>query len=551
MYGVSQADIVKLNPGSNEKIYVGRTLRIPRILTNAVKETFHTIEKGETLYRLTVKYGVSAKLICEANPGLSADNFRIGEVIRIPSEKEQILSGEPVPAESSTAATTLPASVESRCRSMHKVKRKETVYSISRKYAISEAELIAANPELKGEDKIKKGTLLCIPYPAQETTDTDKSKLPPTDSELFDANKTPWKRISTVRAAIILPFLEGGEQNKTTLRTVEYYEGFLMAVDSLKRKGVSIDLYTYNSGNDKNTLNAILAKPEMTRMDVIFGPLHPVQIKPLADFADRHNIRLVIPFTSKDNTVFQNPSIYQVNTPQSYLYSEVYNHFVRQFPAAHVIFVEATNDTQEKADFIKGLKDELYNHGIPSATIPESATADELKTLLRADRQNIFLPTSGSNITLIKILPQLTLLVRSNPEAAVHLFGYPEWQTYTKDHLEAFFELDTYFYSSFYTNNLLPASIRFIHNYRKWYGKEMDDSYPRFGMLGFDTGFFFLNGLWRYGSNFEQKMQEMSLIPIQTGFKFERVNNFGGFINRKVFFVHFTRNYELLKLDYD
>lgn len=43
----------------------------------------------------------------------------------------------------------------------------------------------------------------------------------------------------------------------------------------------------------------------------------------------------------------------------------------------------------------------------------------------------------------------------------------------------------------------------------------------------------------------------MDLVPIQTGFKFQRVNNWGGFINKKVFFVHFTKNYELVKLDYD
>ena len=28
MYGISQSDIVKLNPGSDDKIYVGRALRI-------------------------------------------------------------------------------------------------------------------------------------------------------------------------------------------------------------------------------------------------------------------------------------------------------------------------------------------------------------------------------------------------------------------------------------------------------------------------------------------------------------------------------------------
>ena len=69
--------------------------------------------------------------------------------------------------------------------------------------------------------------------------------------------------------------------------------------------------------------------------------------------------------------------------------------------------------------------------------------------------------------------------------------------------------------------------------------------------LGFDTGYFFLKGLSRYGSELEKNMQRMDLVPIQTGFKFQRVNNWGGFINKKVFFVHFTKNYELVKLDYD
>ena len=497
MYGVTQSDIVKLNPGSDEKIFVGRTLRIPRTAANTQTETFHTIAQGETLYRLTVKYGVSAKAICDANPGLSAENFR----------------------------------------------------SISREYGISEAELIAANPELQGEDKIKKGTFLCIPYPTAQVEKPAQPQVAPSNSELFSENKKETERFSTIKAALILPFLDVSKSEAA--RMVEYYEGFLMAVDSLKRSGVSIDLYTYNSGPENASLNPILSKKEMKDMDIIFGPLHQQQVKPLADFAQKNDIRLVVPFTSKDNNVFRNPSIYQINTPQSYLYSEVYDHFVRQFPNANVIFIEASTGTKDKVEFIKGLKDELKNRSIPMKSLKEDATVESLKTVLRTDRENIFIPTSGNNMTLIKILPQLTLLVRDNPESNIHLFGYPEWQTYTKDHLEAFFELDTYFYSSFYTNNLLPAAINFTKSYRRWYGKEMDERYPKFGMLGFDTGYFFLKGLSRYGSELEKNMQRMDLVPIQTGFKFQRVNNWGGFINKKVFFVHFTKNYELVKLDYD
>lgn len=552
MYGVSQSDIVKLNPGSDDKIYVGRTLRIPRTETGVQKETFHTIAAGETLYRLTVQYNVSAKDICEANPGLSAENFKIGQVIRIPNASESTTT-----AAGQTSATVQPDAsaiqgpVQSRCRDMHKVKRRETVYSISREYGISEAELIAANPELKGETKIKKGTFLCIPYPSASLQEPAQPQTVPTDSELFRENKKAGECIGTIKAAVILPFLPDGASKSDAAKMVEYYEGFLMAVDSLKRSGTSIDLYTYSSGPATSSLNSILGKSEMKDMDIIFGPLHQQHIKPLADFADKHDIRLVIPFTSKDNTVFRNPSVYQINTPQSYLYSEVYDHFVRQFPNANVIFIEASQGTKEKADFIKGLKEELRNRSIPMKNLKENATVESMKAVLSPDRENIFIPTSGSNLTLIRILPQLTMLVREQTDSRIHLFGYPEWQTYTKDHLEAFFELDTYFYSSFYTNNLLPAAINFTKSYRRWYGKDMDERYPKFGMLGFDTGYFFLKGLSKYGSGLEKCLDRMELIPIQTGFKFQRVNNWGGFINRKVFFVHFTKNFELVKLDFD
>ena len=41
MYNISQADIVKLNPGSDDKIYVGRTLRIPRTDANCKRNFPH------------------------------------------------------------------------------------------------------------------------------------------------------------------------------------------------------------------------------------------------------------------------------------------------------------------------------------------------------------------------------------------------------------------------------------------------------------------------------------------------------------------------------
>lgn len=555
MYNVTTGDIIKMNPGSEDKIKAGETLKIPQKSGGTEQQKFHTIQAGETLYKLTQRYGVTAQRICQANPGLSAENFRIGQVIAIPaqpvSSEEAII--EEVKSTVSQTPTT-PTPLKPKCRDMHKVQRKETIFSISRQYGITEAELIAANPELRTE-KLKKGKFLCIPY-AQETkaeTPSVKPTVIPTDDQLFDESKKEARKISTIKAAVMLPFMTDGSGNRDEqARMVEYYEGFLMAVDSLKEKGVSVDLYTYDTRNNASSIKAILEKSEMKNMNIIFGPAYPDQVKPVAEFAKKNNIRLVVPFTSKGNEVFNNPSIYQINTPQSYLYSEVYEHFLRRFTTANVIFLDAADGDKDKVEFIKGLKEELKNKRIPFTELKgEDITPESLKGAMNHIMDNVFIPTSGTNVALIKLLPQLIVTLRDNPDYRMHLFGYPEWQTYTHDHLASFYELDTYFYSSFYTNNLFPEAVQFSSAYRKWYSKDMLNSFPKYGMLGFDTGYFFLKGLSQYGNNLEEKLSKVTVTPIQTGFKFDRVNNWGGFINRKVFFVHFTKDFELIKLDFE
>ena len=558
MYNVPIADIVKLNPGSDERIKVGQILKIPQ--TNAENQViFHTIQPGETLYKLSVKHGVSVERICRANPGLSVKNFRIGQVIAIPPSGK-VSSEVKAPAPVETPQVQTPQKNEPlkpKCRDMHKVERKETVYSICRMYGITEDELIAANPEIKNK-KLKKGKFLCIPYAKQSVTATPKAPAQQeestmTDAQLFDKNKKESKKFSSIKAALVLPFnTDGTGTRDEQIRMVEYYEGFLMALDSLKKTGVSVDLHTFDSGKSTVSVNQILQKAEMKNMDIIFGPAYADQVKPMAEFAEKNNIRLVIPFASKGEDVFNNPFVYQINTPQSYLYSEVYEHYLRKFPKAHVVFLDAETGHTDKVDFIKGLKEELKNNQITYKELKgENINPEGMKLVVDSLRENVIIPTSGKNVALIKILPQMIVTSREHPNYNMKIFGYPEWQTYTDDHLASFFELDTYFYSSFYTNNLFPEAIKFTNAYRKWYSKDMANTFPKYGMLGFDTAFFFLKGLHQYGSNFEDNMNQMQLTPIQTGFKFERVNNWGGFINRKVFFVNFTKNFELIKLDFE
>lgn len=547
MYNVSVDDIVRLNPGSKEQIRAGQALKIPQEQgSDQNGKQFHTIQSGETLYQLTVKYNVTAQAICAANPGLSAKNFRIGQVIVIPAQEKETAVQE-APAQQETTVR------KNEWRDMHKVARKETIFSISQEYGITQEELIAANPELK-DGKLKRGSFLFIPYPkSQESAKVEaQPQTAPSNEELFNENSIVKKQIKTIKVALMLPFTPTGNQDEQT-RMVEFYEGFLMAVDSLKRQGVSTDIYTYDTKGTMAGVNAVLAQSRLKDMDIIFGPARQNSIAPVAAFAEKHNIRLVVPFSPKVDQVFKSPNIYQINTPQSYLYSNVYEHFIRKFGKTNVIFIDDGNGDKEKTEFIKGMKSELKDNNVRFKHIQLTGEIDANKVIAAMDtlQENIFIPTSGRNTALTRLIPHLTLVRREHPHFDMHLFGYPEWQTYTQDFLANFYELDTYFYSSFYTNNLFPAAINFTQAYRKWYSKDMSNTFPKYGMLGFDIGYFFLKGLSEQGNKLEDNLDRVHVTPIQTGFHFERVNNWGGFINRKVFFVHFTKDYELIKLDFE
>jgi hypothetical protein len=259
---------------------------------------------------------------------------------------------------------------------------------------------------------------------------------------------------------------------------------------------------------------------------------------------------LVLPLSSNADDVFSNPYIYQLNTPQSYFYQEIYNHFLKQFPNPNVIILDA--DEYRKNDFIDGLKNSLSEHNVPYTKVMIDTAYQEIVNSIDPDRQNIFIINTPGSEPLNTMLPVLQLITRTkSPDVETHLFGYPEYQIYATDHLDELYEVDTWFYSWFYTNNLLKESVDFNNSFRRAFSRQMMISYPSYASYGYDTGLYFLKGLAAYGKDLDQNLDKIKTDPVQMGFKFERVNNWGGFINRKVFFIHLSNNYKVEKIDFD
>lgn len=155
MYNTNVEALKSANAGISDNIAAGQKLVIP---TASGSRRFHTIAAGETLYSISRKYNVDIADIVKANPGLDEKNFKSGATIIIPSAAAS--------AGASAARSKQEGIAGSNCKEMYKVKKKDTFFSVANKFGFTVEELAAANPDVPAPDySIKKGDYLCIPFP--------------------------------------------------------------------------------------------------------------------------------------------------------------------------------------------------------------------------------------------------------------------------------------------------------------------------------------------------------------------------------------------------
>jgi hypothetical protein len=358
--------------------------------------------------------------------------------------------------------------MEKKIASIHIVNKDESLYKIASKYNVTPEEIIELNPNLT-EKKLKKGIKLYIPFETKKEEivkqDTVKKEEQPTIKE---------EKSKAIKAAVILPFMLDKYAPSEQEKMIEFYQGFLLAVETLKNEGHSFDIHTYDSGESTETLDKLITSGSLDDCDIIFGALYPTHNKQLATFAKQHNIPLVLPFTVKEEEIYSNPQTYITNALQKYTIEKSVEKFIKIYPEANVIFVKNEHDIEEK-EFVTLLKESISKSNISHTeiitdsliSIANGNGTNYISSCMKPETTNIFIPTSSKIETFNTLLPTLLVLKRDtlNTIPEFTLFGYPEWQIYANNNLEAMYEIDTYFYTSFFTNNILPEAVEIQARY--------------------------------------------------------------------------------------
>ena len=478
---------------------------------------YHTIERGQTVFSIAKMYHVTVDDIYRLNPG-SKEGIRTDDQLKIPQESGSYL--------------------------YHTIEPNENLYSLSKRYHMTGDDIISVNPGLSVET-FTIGRIIRIPTnlvtePIQGGDEVLNQRI---TNSLLDKVE-PFEKASKLRIALLLPFgtKEEASQENTNRnrRYVEYLEGFLLAVREMKQKGRVIDLKLYDTGPQTSELLELVQSNSLQDVDLLIGGVTDAQIRILSRYSKDYNIPYVIPTTSTSDVVLDNSKVFQINTPHSYVYSKASLAFLNRYQADHILLVKDPSALR-RANFIQQLEDDLKRSNITYTTIEYDAEkfAENLQNLLDGARNNVIIPADDSYETLSKLLTSLKLQQNASPDVRISLFGHPLWQTFTADFTDDFFNLNTTFYSFFYAN---PTSLElksFYNTFFNWYSHELIDISPKYGVLGYDTGKYFMELIDRYGKNFDSYVNDLNFNGVQTDFKFDRINNWSGFINTNLYLVEF------------
>lgn len=416
-------------------------------------------------------------------------------------------------------------------REMHKVKRNETIFGIAKQYGLTVNELIKANPEMNTPGyELKKGDYIFIPYP------TNEQAQKPATNATTQPKITPKTQGKTLKVGVMLPLhnIDGDGRRMT-----EYYRGFLMACDELKKEGLSIDIKAWNVPQDAE-INATGAQNGMAGCDLIFGPLYTKQVATLANVAKNVGAKLVIPFSISGNDVATNQCIYQVYQSPEVFFGEVIRHFLYRYSNYNVVVIDCNDRSSDKGVFTFNLRKQLQERNI-SCNVTNLNSSDEMFfKSFSAVKPNMVILNTGRSPELTKVLNRLDELTGEHPSLAVSLFGYTEWLMYEKYDKDKFFKYDTYIPTTSYYNQYSSKVRTLEAKYRSLFKSDMMDYLPRFAITGYDHAMFFLHGVSKQGKKFVGADADKNAV--QTQLHFTKTNSAGGYQNTGFMFVHYNRD---------
>jgi hypothetical protein len=416
----------------------------------------------------------------------------------------------------------------------YEITKKESVFSICKKFKVTQEELLSLNPFIVSG--LKAGQSLLIPI---INGDSSKNETKPLEEaiEIKSEKDLITSPARLPRIAVLLPFALS-DKAWASEKYVEFYEGLLIAVDSLKSEGLSFEVQTFDVGFDAVEIRKLIESDDLNQADYVVGGVSNEQINILSAWSKEKNKYLILPFSSKIPAVETNPFIFQTNTPYSYIYKRLSDYLSIRFAGRNIIFVEKADKTEnDKSELQSFLKSGFTKVGLKYSVVTEDEELTQVTKLLSDTRQNLIVPDQLSLNESASFITKLRAIAKRDTTKVINLLGYPEWQALPRRVQPYMHELNTIIYSNFFADYQNENVRQFPVNFTKVFGKDMINTYPKYGMMGFDIASWFIPRMV-----YEKTTTPMKKGPdqLQNDYTFKSDDANSGSVNRSFYLINYT-----------
>jgi LysM repeat protein/ABC-type branched-subunit amino acid transport system substrate-binding protein len=583
-YGIGVKEILSANSQAIDGIKTDQVLKIP-VLSEKGKSfekidsdefIYHIAQAGQTLYSITKQYSISQEELIKNNPELEVSSLQVGQVVKIPKNRT---------VKKDTTITKL-----EKQSITHTIEKDETLYSISRKYNVEIDEIVKANESLQAGE-LKVGQKIIIPVTVKTNTKEVKS-IPDTNksvnknhisSKIIKSNcdsagvtcdtSTPYRLKGNYNIAVILPFyLKENETNKPSSgKTVsedddaeksdngwvyykssnflEFYEGTLLAIDSLRKAGLSVNLSVFDCDKDTVQIKRIIKSKKLDNMDLIIGPAYAQELHILAAFAKSNGIPVVSPLSNKYEALENNPYVFQVQpTMQTEMGSLA--RFISDTSKKNFFILQS--GSSEELDMVTELKKDLQPYLDSNKLKTERYSKNKVETInkqLESGITNYIFLASLSEAYVTDVLNQL---YSQSKTYKIKIIGLPSWHRFKNIDADMYTALDVHYYTPFvidYTNKNVKKfliSFRNTYNYEPYRTTTQGYNYA---FLGYDIMYYFGTALSQYGKQLSCCISSHHPSCLMSGYKFEHKNHKNGFENHSVYLINYDIDFNMSKID--
>jgi LysM repeat protein/ABC-type branched-subunit amino acid transport system substrate-binding protein len=521
-YGVSEDEIVQSNPGLIiNNMPSGYEIAIPRRQFNVTESRLpapeknilqHKVVKGENLYSIAEKYGVTVKELRRENKGLLFP--KVDEFIKIPGSFSEAGKIEAKNTDSLKITKDVTASVPEKIKEITPVRNLTGTFNVA---------------------------LLLPLYFAENSV-----------RNIIDSSQV-------VKGKNIIKIINRPEEwiYPETLGFLELYEGVLLAADTLRSLGLNIDLNVYDIKSDTLEVTRLIESGKLRNMDLIIGPVYSHNLSIVASYASTYQIPVVSPVPLKNNTpLISNPYLYKVNPSIEVAQDAIAGRLV-DFAYNNFVFIHS-DSTHINPD-IDAFKNKIFRELTSKISYDEikfkefifysRSNLDEdsinrLEHALSDQTKNFVIIASEDPPMISECVANLKTLSK---RFDIHLMGYPAMRELDNEDWKDYFDLGIELFTPFWIDYNSRDVKKFNRSFREKFLTEPGEN--SYAWEGYDLTYYFLSGLAIYGKDFISNPDIHNPDLLMTSFRFKRNGDGNGFENQRLYLIKYTNDMEIKVLD--